>query len=446
MKKFPGCKVLVVLLFIVSLQANAQTFDAVNRCGGTLPLDIPDFIDNDLDGISDELEQVLLNAYVPKFVQFADDDCPGPSTGTSDPADSNVVVCHIFPMFQQYVNSSDEPVLYAAPASLVNENCLHTGLSWFENNILIYGALLYGRDCGLNGHTADVEGFAVSIKYTGTNDGIAWRNDTDLNHWEGNKIQTTSHAGTLCEGIETFTFRSSSNPNGKDTIYPSPDKHGNYLTRAQCSSSFICDPACDDPFTLKKIKVVNIGEENNPFVTDLGIYYNGYAGENPWSDVNFLSGSAGTVKEKMLREWRTDFMQGQIISSCTDICVVYNACHNCGNDVYNLCINDCQNISNNQTGCNSPVYNCVISVKEVSLYNELKVYPNPAKTELIVEFLKQCDDCNIMLLSSSGQVVKTVFAKSAKTILDLTGLSKGVYSLKAGNDKFVLAEQQIIIE
>ena len=446
MKKFIRCKVFTLLL-LYGVYANAQTFDAVNRCGGTTALDIPDFIDNDVDGLSDELEQVLLNAYIPKFVQFSDDGCPGPAIGTSNPTDSNLVVCHIFPLFQQYVSGSDAPVLYSTPAALVNTNCLHTGISWFENTVMIYSALLYGRDCGLTGHTADVEGVAVSVRYTETNDGIAWRSDTDLNHWEGYKIQTTSHAGTICEGIETFPFRSNSNPNGKDTIYPSPDKHGNYLTRAQCSSSFICDPSCNNPFTLKRIKIVNVGEENNPMVTDLGLYYSDYTGESPWSDVNFLSGSAGTIKEKMLRDWRTDYLQGTTINSCTDICAVYNTCYNCGNTVYNTCISDCQNISNNQTGCNAPAYNCIISIQENTTNNNiLKVYPNPAKTEVTVELLHHKGDYIISLMNSSGQAVKTVTSKSAKTTLDLTGLAQGVYSLKAGNDKFVIAEQQIIIE
>lgn len=441
------CKILITVFVLSCIQANAQTFTAVNRCGGTTALDIPDFIDNDIDGLSDELEQVLLNAYIPKFVQYADDDCPGPATGTSNPTDSNLVVCHIFPMYQQYVNGSDESVLYASPTAIVNENCLRTRISWYENTVMIYAALLYGRDCGLTGHTADVEGVAVSVRYTGTDDGIGWRSDTDLNHWEGYKIQTTSHAGTICEGIETFPFRSNSNPNGKDTIYPSPDKHGNYLTEQQCSSSFICDPACDDPFTLKRVKLVNVGEVNSPMVSDLGSYYIGYVGENPWSDVNFLSGSAGTIKEKMLRDWRNDYIQGVPINSCTDICVIYDNCFNCGNDVYNTCISDCQNISNNQTGCNSPAFNCIISVKEVTaLSNELKVYPNPAKTELTIEFLKQNDGYSIILINNTGLVVKTVEAKSEKTTLDLTGISKGVYSLKVQNSKFVAAEQQIIIE
>lgn len=436
------------ILFAVScINAVSQTFTAVNRCGGTTTLDIPEFNDYDLDGLSDELEQVLLDTYIPKFVVYEDDDCPGPATGTSNPTDSNLVVCHIFPMYQQYVNGSDEPVLYTAPAAIVNENCLRTGITWYENTVMIYAALLYGRDCGLTGHTADVEGVAVSVRYTGTDDGIAWRSDTDLNHWVGGMIQTTSHAGTFCEGIETFPFRSSSNPNGKDTIYPSPDKHGNYLTEDQCSSSFICDPACDDPFTLKKIKIVNVGELNNPFVSDLGLYYSGYAGENPWSDVNFLSGNAGTVKEKMLREWRDDYLQGTPINSCFDICVIYNNCYNCGNDVYNTCISDCQNISNNQTGCNSPEFNCLVTIKEPTAFNnEINVYPNPAKTELNIEVLKPNDDYTITLINSSGQLVKIATTKSTKTKLDLTGLSKGVYSLKIQNSKFATAEQQIIIE
>ncbi len=445
MQRFIFYKVFIAVLLFCS-SVDAQNFDIVNRCGGTASLDIPNFIDNDVDGLSDELELLLLNTYVPKFVQYADDDCPGPATGTSNPTDSNLVVCHIFPMHQQYVNGSDEPVLYSTPTAMVNENCLRTGIGWFENTVLIYGALLYGRDCGITSHTADVEGFAVSINYTGTQDGISWRSDLNLNNWTGGKIQTTSHAGTFCEGIETFPFRSNNNPTGKDTIYPSPDKHGNYLTEDQCSSSFICDPACDDPFTLKRIKIVNVGEENNPLVADLGAYYSGYAGENPWSDDNFINGNAGTIKEKMLREWRDDFLQPETINSCTDICAIYNACHNCGNDVYNTCISDCQNISNNQTGCNSPAFICVVAVGE-NEQEEIKIFPNPAKNELHVVTSSVVEKhLSISLFNSLGQLVHHSKIEKENFTINTSGFAKGIYSLKITAGDFLLAEEQLIIE
>jgi hypothetical protein len=376
-----------------------------------------------------------MGKYVPKFVVYEDDDCPGPSSGTSNLTDSNVVVCHIFPMHQQYVESDNEPVLYTQPSALVEPNCLRKDLAWFPNTVLIYGALLYGRDCGLTGHTADVEGFAVAIRYTGIDDGVAWRNDINPNNWLGHILQTTSHAGTICEGIETFPYRTSVNPNGKDTIYPSPDKHGNYLTEDQCSSGFFCDPACDDSYQSKRVKLVNVGEENYPATIDLGTFYSGYAGESPWSDVNFLDGNAGTIKEKMLRPWRDDFLQPQIITTCEDICAVYNECQSCGTEAYNACISSCQTINDDETGCNAPQYNCTVTALEQQFTsNTLVLYPNPTSGMLTVHLSKQTRG-SLGILDVLGREVwsTTMPVNSDRLTINIAFLPQGLYFIRVAN-------------
>jgi hypothetical protein len=64
--------------------------------------------------------------------------------------------------------------------------------------------MLYGQDCGLLGHTADVEGFNFSVKYIGPDTVAGWMYDTLMHNWTGGTIQTVSHAGTLCEQVETY--------------------------------------------------------------------------------------------------------------------------------------------------------------------------------------------------------------------------------------------------
>ena len=252
--------VLILSVFSFSyLSVIAQNTQVISRCGGSYLVTPSPFTDNDLDGLSDTMEQVLLQQFIPVFIQFSDENCPGPSTGTSNPTDSNLVVCRVFPLLQQYTASNDVALIQNSPSSLINEKCLHTGLVWYDNLIVIYGALLYGKDCGLNGHTADVEGFSISVKYVGSNDDISWRSDTNMNNWEGVTIQTISHAGTICQIVETFPYLSNSFPSGKDTILASPNKHGNYLTKSQCNNSFICNPGCNNTPSVKNIKIVNVG-------------------------------------------------------------------------------------------------------------------------------------------------------------------------------------------
>ncbi len=315
-------------LICFKISITAQNIEVIGRCGGSYSKRLPAFTDKDKDGLSDDLELALLNKFVPIFIQFKNEDCPGPAMGASNLADSNLAVCRIFPLFQQYTADNNVSEIKDFPEPLVNKRSLHSGLVWYDNQIIIYGAVLYGRDCGLHGHFGDVEGFAISLKYTGIDNSLSWRSDTNLTNWEGLRIQTISHAGTFCQTIETFPYRSSKFPKGKDTVFVSPDKHGNYLTIQGCNSTFICNPRCNGSLETKKIKIVNVGEASAPFVTDLGLFYKGYKGESPWSSSNFLNGGAGSIRAKILREWRSDFVIGEPIKSEMDINKIYKSCNN----------------------------------------------------------------------------------------------------------------------
>lgn len=278
--------------------------------------------------MDDVLEQKLVERFLPTFIQFDNESCPGPATdGTGD---TNLVVCRIYPLPQQYTISSDLDSVLIHPMPLVPAAGLTLNLIWYQPLIIVNAALLYGKDCGLLGHTSDVEGFTYSLKYIGADSVAGWMYDTAMTNWMGGTIQTVSHAGTPCQHKETYPYKSLQFPNGKDTIYASPDKHGNYLTTSGCGSSFICNPGCGGVPSVKKTKAVNIGEPNASLVVDLGPYYAGYAGEDPWSTAKFLEnqdGDAGTISSKMIKEQTSDFIQGQKITSQSQICEIYNGCY-----------------------------------------------------------------------------------------------------------------------
>ena len=92
---------LCFLSFTISAQQNVVV---ISRCGGTDTVSIPSIVDNDADGMDDALEQQLLNYFMPTVIQFDDESCPGPAlNGTGD---SNLIVCHIYPLPQQYTFSN----------------------------------------------------------------------------------------------------------------------------------------------------------------------------------------------------------------------------------------------------------------------------------------------------------------------------------------------------
>ncbi len=318
----------VLLLFTATAQ---QTVTVLSKCGGVDTVTIPAITDNDLDGMDDRLEQLLIERFMPTFIEFDNESCPGPATdGTGD---SNLVVCHIYPIPQQYTANTNLSSVLTNPVALVHKGGLYTGLVWYNTIIKVNAALLYGKDCGLLGHTADVEGFNYSLRYIGPDSLAGWMYDTLMQNWVGVKIQTVSHEGTLCEQIETFDYRSILSPNGKDTIYCSPDKHGNYLTIGGCGASFICNPGCGGIPMYKNVKAVNIGEPNASLMPDLGTAYAGYAGNDPWGTAKFLEaedGNAGQIKTKMLLELTNDFVQGTVLTTQAQLCNIYSACFSTG--------------------------------------------------------------------------------------------------------------------
>jgi hypothetical protein len=318
---------LFVIICVPQFIFSQKTVAVISPCGGVDSVIIPTIIDNDYDGMDDVLEQKLLNTFMPTVVQFNNESCPGPAlNGTGD---SNLIVCHIYPYPQQYTNSSNLDSVKTHPQALVPKHGVVTGLIWYAPLIKVNTAVLYGQDCGLAGHTADVEGFEFSIKYIGTDSAAGWMYDLNMQNWAGAEIQTTSHAGTLCEQVETYPYKSAQNPNGLDTVYASPDKHGNYLTISGCGASIICNPGCGGTQIKKNVKNINLGEPNAPLVTDLGNIYPAYTGNDPWSTTNFLNtqgGNAGAIRDKMIKPLTAVFAQGNTIASHSQICTLYNHC------------------------------------------------------------------------------------------------------------------------
>lgn len=303
-----------------------QQATVISRCGGSEIVTIPSIIDADLDGMGDRLEQLLLNRFMPKIIQFSDESCPGPALdGTGD---SNLIVCHIYPVPQQYTRSSSYDSILIHPVALVPARGLVPGLIWYYPLVKVNCAILYGQDCGSLGHTADVEGFNFSLKYTGPDTLAGWMYDTTLTHWMADTIQTVSHAGTLCQQIETRQMKSLYIPYGADSVYASPDKHGNYLTIGGCGSSFICNPGCGNTKSFKHVRPVNLGEPNATLVADLGSVYAAYAGNDPWTTANFLNaqgGNAGAIRDKMILPLSSAFIHGHVLTA-PEICPLYAKC------------------------------------------------------------------------------------------------------------------------
>jgi hypothetical protein len=433
MRIMPVCIFLVLLISSPFLSAQQQ-ITIVGRCGGSETVTIPVTIDNDLDGMDDLLEQKLLDYFMPVIIQFSGESCPGPALDGS--GDSNLVVCHIYPLPGQYtMNSVNPDSLKVHPAVEVSDTGLMTGMIWYDPFIVAHCALLYGKDCGSLGHTADVEGFSFTLKYTGPDAATGWMYDTTMANWMGAKIQTISHANTVCEQVETYPYKSALFPNGLDTIYASPDKHGNYLTVSKCGSSFICNPSCSGTPSRKSIRIVNVGEEDAPMVNDLGTYYSAYAGEDPWGSSDFLesqSGSAGPIKNKTAMSLSADFISSQKLDTASQICDLYRNCYSCGDSAYNSCLQSGNGVTPGTIGF-SPSYQCkaiIGTAISISGENELHIYPVPATKQLQIIYTDGNEAMSACIFDSKGVQVKRMSLSEYDAYLDISDMSRGIYFIQ----------------
>jgi hypothetical protein len=171
--------------------------------------------------------------------------------------------------------------------------------------VMMWVDVLWDKDCGANGHDGDDEMFGVVI-------------DPKIPAPEGIlAVRAISHQNTPCQSITTcgrcpgMTACSTGTKNGKDypVVFPSKDKHGNYVSKTTCSNSIVCDfGGCSLASAPPASPIVNAGEPNAPRVTDLtdqgfvttanGWKSAGLMHFNPWKAGNF--GGAGDVSKDLV--------------------------------------------------------------------------------------------------------------------------------------------------
>jgi len=130
-------------------------------------------------------------------------------------------------------------------------------------------------------------------------------------------LRAISHQGTPCQQITTcgacpgMTACTTAQRNGAPypVVFPSKDKHGNYVVKATCDQSLLCDfGGCALSPTAASSPMVNVGEPSHPLVHDLtndGFITpaNGFTKTelmhfDPWKPGDF--GAAGDVSQDLV--------------------------------------------------------------------------------------------------------------------------------------------------
>ena len=248
-----------------STASDTAVGDATSEGGpDTMPSDGASVTDLDLDGLDDAAENAWATAYLPYISIHPSDGCP-----------THGIVVRVAP-------HPTEPKRVAL---------------WYD--------ILYDQDCGASGHVGDDEMFGVVI-------------DPSKPAPAGILAERAiSHQGTACEHTSTcgrctgLTACTTAKRLGLDypTLFPSKDKHGNYVDTASCSASFICDfGGCTLSTAADAPPIVNVGEPLHPFVHDLTTEgfittTNGWKNAalmhfDPWKPGNF--GGAGDVSKDLV--------------------------------------------------------------------------------------------------------------------------------------------------
>ncbi|MFI5148975.1 MAG: PKD-like domain-containing protein [Bacteroidia bacterium] len=86
-----------------------------------------------------------------------------------------------------------------------------------------------------------------------------------------------------------------------------------------------------------------------------------------------------------------------------------------------------------------------LGITELELSNAVSVYPNPGMGEVTVQLSIAAQDLTIRLYDMVGQVVYQAPVTSQKTMLDISGFARGVYTLEVAN-KNVKGFKKLIVQ
>jgi hypothetical protein len=190
--------------------------------------------DSDGDGLSDALEQRLLDEFAPKFM-LGEHDCSirpaefKPEVQTPDvEADNGTIYGQVF--------LAKSTIDQAAVAE-------------------IHYYHLWRRDCGSHGHPLDTEHVAVLIRASDAN--------LETATWKGVYWYAAAHENTVCDVSQIARAATLQAEDHGATVWISLGKHASYLNKALCQRGCGAD-RCENMVPLRSTAPINLGEPNHP--------------------------------------------------------------------------------------------------------------------------------------------------------------------------------------
>lgn len=184
-------------------------------------------VDSDHDGLTDSVEQALLEQFQPRFM-ISGSDC-------------SIKPAEFTPLLKKPVAVADNGIIYGqAFPSQGRTGAVE--LHYYD---------LWRKDCGQAGHDLDAEHVSVLVERD------------DAGGWKARYWYAAAHEDTMCDASQ-ITRAKALNAERKGTdIWVSAGKHGAFLSRRACRSGCGAD-SCDGDDPLEGARVVNLGELSSP--------------------------------------------------------------------------------------------------------------------------------------------------------------------------------------
>jgi hypothetical protein len=219
-------------------------------------------IDSDADGLSDALEQRLLEQFTPRFM-VGRDDCSG-------------VPAEFAPNLSVPTVEVEDGTIYGQAFPVARKTAGPEDGS--EPEVELHYYHLWRLDCGEHSHPLDTEHVAVLVR--------ASQSDTAQATWKAIYWYAAAHEQTVCD-VSQIARASTLHAEDKGAeVWISPGKHASYLDERLCQRGCGAD-RCEAMVPLQSGRVINLGEPGHPMNGSLFISSSAWPLEFKMEHTNF---------------------------------------------------------------------------------------------------------------------------------------------------------------
>ncbi len=192
------------------------------------------YVDNDGDGLSDTLEETLLQRFRPTLMVSGNDCSTRPARFTPGMA---------------------VPTVAAEDGTIYGQARPHPTAEGALPQIELHFYHLWRRDCGRLGHALDAEHVSVLLEALQVTD------FTNANAWHATYWYAAAHEDTVCDGSQISRASTLDATTHGATVWISSGKHASFLNEELCRHGCGSD-RCTASTQLASAAVINLGEAN----------------------------------------------------------------------------------------------------------------------------------------------------------------------------------------